>query len=91
MNFIEDKRLKHTNPFFYDVKDFPKLDLDYFESLKKPLKNRVKKMIRFEVDRQKPKWLIRNAIKITSGFIANKVTKKISKIIIADFTKRKMV
>jgi hypothetical protein len=91
MNFIEDKKIGHTNPYFYDVDTFPKLDLNYFESLKKPLKNRIKKMIKFEVDRQKPKWLIRNAIKITSGFVAKKVTKKVSKIILDDFTKRKMV
>jgi hypothetical protein len=48
-------------------------------------------MIKFEVDRQKPKWFLRNAIKLTSGFVARKVTKKVSKIILDDFTKRKMV
>ena len=91
INFINDKKVKHTNPFFYDVKKFPKLDLDYFESLKKPLKKRIKKMIKFEVNRQKPKWFIRNFIKTTSSLIANRATKKISKIILDDFTKRKMV
>lgn len=91
LNFIEDKKNKHTNPYHYDIDEFPKLDLDYFNSLKKPLKNRIKTMIRFEVDKQKPKWFIRNAIKLTSGFVANKATKKINKIILADFKKRKML
>jgi hypothetical protein len=92
VSYINDKEIGHTNPYFYDVDTFPKLDLDYFNSLNKPLKNRIKKMINFEVNRRfKTKWFMRNAIKLTTGYLSKKATKKITSVILDDFKKRKML
>lgn len=92
INLIEDKKKGYTNPFYYNYKEFPKIDEEYFDKIKPALKLRIKKMLKYEFnDKLDGYWFIRNSAKILSGYAANKLTKKVINTIKSDFRNRKMM
>ncbi|WP_394750914.1 hypothetical protein [Spongiimicrobium salis] len=78
-----------TNPYFYDVDTFPKLDRKWVEGLRKPLKNRIKKILKKEAQAFK-KWYIKPLLWLGGGMLANKIAKKAIAVIIQEFQERKM-
>ncbi len=91
INHIAAKKDKQTNPYFYTVSDFPKLNTTKFEKLRKPVQNRIKAMLKNEIDNRVKGWLYRKAIKLTVGWVSKKATTKIFKAILIDFKERKML
>jgi len=80
------------NPYAYTVDEFPKLDINYLNKLKKPIKGRVKKILKTEIKlRLKGNFLLRNAIKLVLGVISKKITNKVYDSILEDFKNRKMI
>lgn len=79
-----------TNPYFYTVKDFPKLNKKKFEALEKPVRNRVKAIIRSEVDGRVKSWVARKAVNVLIGIYAKKISKNVLKKIAKDFKNRGM-
>ena len=79
----------NTNPYFYDVDTFPKLNKKWVENLRKPLKNRIKIILKKEAKAFK-KWYIKPLLWVAGGTLANKIAKKVIAVIITEFQNRKM-
>ncbi|MFT5891201.1 MAG: hypothetical protein ACI9Y7_001302 [Dokdonia sp.] len=47
--FIQAKKDKKTNPFEYEIEDFPQIREGYFESIEASLKNRIRIILDYEV------------------------------------------
>lgn len=77
------------DPYHYDIDTFPKLDRKWMVTLRKPLKNRVKKILKKESQRLK-KWYIRPFLGLFGGTIANKIAKKAIQVMVEEFEQRKM-
>jgi hypothetical protein len=91
LNYIKDKEVGHTNPYHYTVKEFPKLKANYFSKIKPALKNRINKILTYEINKRfKGKWLMRNALKLVKGLVAKKITAKAISIMKKDFENRSM-
>lgn len=92
LNYIKDNERGHTNPYYYTVDDFPKLKPDYFRKIQPGLKNRVKKILTYEINKRfENKWLLRNALKIVRGYAAKKIVKKTISLMKRDLEKRNMI
>ncbi len=79
-----------SNPSRYTVQDFPKFNKQAFKKLERPIRNRIKAVLRAELKGKLSGWLW----SIGKGFIINKIAKKMTKWVIAtiekDFEKRGM-
>lgn len=92
LNYITDKEIGHTNPYHYAVDEFPKLKKGYFDSIKPNLKNRVNKILTYEINKRfENKWLLRNALKIVRGYVTKRIVNSVIKIMKKDFSNRKMM
>ena len=92
LNFISDKDVGHTNPYYYTIYEFPKLKKGYFDSIKPDLKNRVSKILSYEINtRFEKKWLLRNALKIVKGFAVKRIVNVVIKTMTKDFSNRNMM
>lgn len=92
LNYITDKEVGHTNPFYYTIDEFPKLTKGYFDSLEPYLKNRANKILSYEINKRfEKKWLLRNALKIVKGYITKRIVSSVIKIMKKDFSNRKMM
>ena len=92
LNFISDKDVGHTNPYYYTIDEFPKLKKGYFDSIKPDLKNRVSKILSYEINtRFEKKWLLRNALKIVKGFAVKRIVNVVIKTMTKDFSNRNMM
>ncbi|MUU77042.1 patatin-like phospholipase family protein [Winogradskyella endarachnes] len=79
-----------TNPTKYEVEGFPKFNLKAFKELKKPLKNRIKAIIKTELNGRIKSWWLKPIISIFRGLVASKITNWVILQIEADFKQRKM-
>ncbi|MBT8184460.1 MAG: patatin-like phospholipase family protein [Eudoraea sp.] len=79
-----------SNPSRYTVQDFPKFNKEGFKKLEKPIRGRVKAILRAELTGKMSGWFW----SLGKGFIINKISKKMTKWIIStiekDFAKRGM-
>ncbi|MEP2059156.1 MAG: hypothetical protein ABJJ05_15195 [Maribacter litoralis] len=92
LNLITDKGLGQTNPFHYTINDFPKIKKGYFEAIKPDLKKRIKKILTIEINKQfEKKWLFRNVLKITKGYLTKKIATYVIEMMIKDFKNRSMI
>lgn len=92
LNLIEDRANDNTDPFTYTYEGFPKIQEAYFDTIKGPLKNRLKKMLTYEINnRFKKKRGLRFVLKLVRGNIAKRATKKIIQVIKDDFKERNMM
>jgi len=92
INYIKDKELGHTNPYHYTVDEFPKINSNYFNEIKPPLKNRVKKILTYEINKRfEGKWVLRNSLKLVRGYVAKKITNKVISVMEKDFKNRNMI
>ncbi|NRR93139.1 hypothetical protein HSX10_16300 [Winogradskyella undariae] len=92
LNLISDKDVGHTNPYYYTIDEFPKLQKGYFDSIKPSLKNRVGKILCFEINtRFEKKWLLRNALKIVKGNVTKRIVNSVIKTMEKDFANRNMM
>lgn len=79
-----------NNPTKYEVEDFPKFNSKAFKELKKPLKNRIKAIIKSELNGRVKTWWLKPIISIFRGLIASKITNWVILQVEADFKHRKM-
>ncbi|WP_136468756.1 hypothetical protein [Flagellimonas onchidii] len=92
INLLFDKENQDTNPFKYTIGEFPRLQRNYLESIKSQMKNRIVKIITYEINNKfKKNWMLRNTLKLIKKYIANKITQKIIVLMEKDFEKRKML
>ncbi|TXD82135.1 hypothetical protein ESY86_15830 [Subsaximicrobium wynnwilliamsii] len=92
LNFISDKKGGHTNPYHYTIDEFPKLKPGYFDSIKPNLKNRVNKILTYEINKRfEKKWLLRNALKVVKGYVSKRIVNSVIKIMEKDFASRNMM
>lgn len=92
LNFIEDKAAQETNPYHYTVKDFPKLEHNYFKGIEPQLKKRIKTIITKQLNnRLKDKWLLRTVLKLTKGYATRRITKSVIATMKKDFANRNML
>lgn len=79
-----------SNPSRYKIQDFPKFDKQGFKKLEQPIKNRVKAILKAELDGKISGWIW----SIGKSFVINKISKKMTKWIMEtiekDFAKRGM-
>ncbi|WP_194767494.1 patatin-like phospholipase family protein [Tamlana sp. I1] len=79
-----------SNPSRYEVQDFPKFDKKAFEKLEKPIRNRVKAILKLELNDKFSGWIWG----LTKGIVINKLSKSVTKWTIKtieeDFAKRGM-
>lgn len=79
-----------SNPSRYTVQDFPKFNKEAFKKLERPIKDRIKAILKAELKSMMSGWLW----SIGKGFAINKISKKMTKWVIAtiekDFAKRGM-
>ncbi|SDH64625.1 patatin-like phospholipase family protein [Winogradskyella thalassocola] len=79
-----------TNPTSYEVEDFPKFDSKAFKKLEKPIKKRVKAILKAELNGRISSWILRPIVSVFRGVFASKITKWIMIQVEADFKQRKM-
>ena len=79
-----------TNPSKYTIEDFPKFNIDAFKKLEKPIKNRVKAILKAELKGKIGNWWLRQGFAIFKGRIAKKITESVMKHIEDDFKERQM-
>ena len=64
----------------------------YFDSIKPDLKNRVSKILSYEINtRFEKKWLLRNALKIVKGYLSKRIVNSVIKTMTKDFSNRNMM
>jgi hypothetical protein len=78
------------NPSKYEVEDFPKFNAETFRKLEKPIRNRIKTILKAELKGKIGNWWLRQAVTIFRGSIAKKIAKLTIEHIEADFRERKM-
>lgn len=79
-----------SNPTRYQIQDFPKFDAKAFNALEKPIKNRVKAILKVELNTKFSGffwWLSRGLV---IGNVSKKLTKWVMETIEKDFSKRGM-
>ena len=79
-----------TNPTSYEVEEFPKFNKEAFRKLEKPIKNRVKAIIKAELSGKIESWWLRPIIAVFRGVLASKITKWVIEQVETDFKNRKM-
>ena len=79
-----------SNPTKYEVEDFPKFNAKAFKTLEKPIKNRVKAILKAELKGKIKSWWLRPIIAAFRGLFASKITNWIITQVEADFKHRKM-
>ena len=79
-----------TNPTKYEVEDFPKFDSKAFKNLKKPIKNRIKAILKAELKGRVKTWWLKPLVSLFKGLIASKITNWVIVQVEADFKHRKM-
>jgi len=79
-----------TNPAKYEVDEFPKFNITSFRKLEKPIKNRVKAILKAELKGKVNNWFLRQLVGLFRGRIASKITKWAMEHIETDFKNRKM-
>ncbi|WP_400078696.1 patatin-like phospholipase family protein [Winogradskyella sp. R77965] len=79
-----------TNPSKYEVDDFPKFNTEAFKKLEKPIKNRVKAILKAELKGKIGNWWLRQGISLFRGRISKNIAKWAMEHIEADFKERKM-
>jgi hypothetical protein len=78
------------NPTRYVIQDFPKFNSKGFKNLEKPIKNRVKAILKAELNSKVSGWFWWLVRGLVVGRIANKLTRWIMETIEKDFKKRGM-
>ncbi|WP_369996217.1 patatin-like phospholipase family protein [Winogradskyella sp.] len=78
------------NPSKYKIQKTPKFDARAFKTLKTPIKNRVKAILKAELRGRINNWWLRQAIGLFRGTIAKKITNWVIETIEKDFRKRGM-
>lgn len=92
LNLIADREAGHTNPFHYTIDEFPQIREGYFESIEGKLRNRVNKILTYEINKNfKTKWLLRNAFKLVRGFASKRLAKAAINVMKKDFKNRNMM
>ena len=81
----------NTNPSKYEIEDFPKFNVDAFRKLEKPIKNRIKVILKAELKGKIKSWWLKPIVGLFRGTIAKKITKWTMDHIEADFKERKML
>ncbi|MBU2921044.1 patatin-like phospholipase family protein [Winogradskyella psychrotolerans] len=79
-----------TNPTSYEVEDFPQFNAKAFKALEKPIKNRVKAILKAELKGRIKRWWLRPIVSVFRGVIAGKITKWIIEQVETDFKNGKM-
>ncbi|REE25951.1 patatin-like phospholipase [Winogradskyella pacifica] len=79
-----------TNPTSYEVEDFPKFDSKAFKKLEKPIKKRIKAILKAELNGRISSWILRPIVSVFRGVFASKITKWVMEQVEADFKQRKM-
>jgi len=79
-----------SNPSAYEVEEFPKFNVKAFKKLDKPIKNRIKAILKAELKGKIDNWFLRQGISLFRGRIASKITNSLMTYIEADFKERKM-
>jgi hypothetical protein len=90
ISYIEAKETGDTNPYNYTVPDFPKLNRKSLEALEKPIKERVKKIVKIEIDKYLDGFFLKNTAKLFSGLLSKKITNWVMIQIENDFKSRGM-
>jgi hypothetical protein len=78
------------NPTRYEMQDFPKFDVAAFKSMEKPIKKRVKAILKTELNTKFSGFFWWLSQRIVIGTVAKKLTKWIMSKIEHDLTKRGM-
>lgn len=78
------------NPSFYKVQKMPEFNVEAFKGLEKPIRNRVKAILKAELRGKIENWWLRQAVTLFRGKIAKKITRWIMEKIENDFRKRGM-
>jgi len=79
-----------TNPTKYEVEEFPKFNKEAFRKLEKPIKNRMKAILKAEFKGRIKKWWLRPIVAAFRGVFASKITKWVMDQVETDFKNRKM-
>ncbi|NHF59912.1 hypothetical protein FK220_011210 [Flavobacteriaceae bacterium TP-CH-4] len=79
-----------TNPYYYTVDSFPKLDRERFKTLKKPLRKRIRAVITAELNERVDSWFLRGIIGTLKGLLVRKLTNWVMETIENDFARRQM-
>ncbi|WP_179019664.1 patatin-like phospholipase family protein [Winogradskyella forsetii] len=79
-----------TNPTRYEVEEFPKFNKDAFRKLEKPMRARVKAILKAELNGKIESWWLRQVVRMFRGSIAKKITKIAMTHMEKDFKNRKM-
>ena len=80
----------NTNPSKYEVEDFPKFKVEAFRRLEKPIRNRIKIILKAELKGKVKSWWLKPIVSLFRGTIAKKLTNWVMESIEADFKNRKM-
>ncbi|XLS27428.1 patatin-like phospholipase family protein [Flavobacteriaceae bacterium M23B6Z8] len=84
------KLTEDTNPYKYTVKEFPKFKREVFKKLEKPIRKRIKAILKAEIRQRVDGWLLRSVMGIINNFLSKRLTKWVMKVIEKDFTDRNM-
>lgn len=79
-----------TNPTNYEVDDFPKFNKEAFRKLEKPIKYRIKAILKAELKGRIKSWWLRPIVATFRSVFASKITKWVMKQVETDFSNRKM-
>jgi len=79
-----------SNPSSYVVQDFPKFDAKQFRTLEKPIKNRIKAIVRTELEGKINGFVWRLLKRFAINLVAKKLTKWVMTSIEDDFKNRGM-
>tara|TARA_R110002020_G_scaffold216986_1_gene424804 strand:- start:3256 stop:4995 length:1740 start_codon:yes stop_codon:yes gene_type:complete len=79
-----------ANPSSYKVQNFPKFDKNAFRKLEKPIRSRVKEILKAELNDKLSGWLWSLSKGIVIGQLSRKIVKWTIATIEKDFTKRGM-
>ncbi|WP_299555991.1 patatin-like phospholipase family protein [Seonamhaeicola sp.] len=79
-----------SNPSRYEIQDFPKFNKDAFIKMEKPVKNRIKAILKAELKGKISGWFWSLGKNIIINRISRKMTKWVMETIEKDFAKRGM-
>ena len=79
-----------SNPSRYKIQEFPHFNEENFKLLKKPIKNRIKAILKAELKDKISNWFLRICLGLAIIFLSDKITKWVMETIVKDFRSRGM-
>ncbi len=79
-----------SNPSRYKIQEFPQFNDENFNLLKKPIKNRIKAILKAELKGKISNWFLRVCIGWALSILSGKITKWVMETIVKDFKSRGM-